>query len=168
MAGEEKSALARLRKREYARQWASRNPDKIRAARLKEKEKRRATRRAYYLANRDRILAGQKLAYANRGPVYSRHLRRAYGLSLADLERLIRGQGGACAICRVELIEPVVDHEHLSGLIRGALCLQCNSGIGFFKDDPEKMLAAIAYLANPPGPSILGPRPQQLTIESAA
>jgi len=40
----------------------------------------------------------------------------------------------------------VMDHNHKTGKFRGLLCHQCNVGIGFFKDEPKLLLAAINYL----------------------
>lgn len=39
-----------------------------------------------------------------------------------------------------------VDHCHLTGEIRGLLCLRCNKGLGYFKDNPEFLSKAIKYL----------------------
>jgi hypothetical protein len=38
------------------------------------------------------------------------------------------------------------DHDHKTGAFRGYLCLSCNVGLGHFKDDPELLKKAIAYL----------------------
>lgn len=42
--------------------------------------------------------------------------------------------------------EKHVDHCHSTGVIRGILCRSCNCGLGNFKDSPELLKAAIAYL----------------------
>jgi hypothetical protein len=59
--------------------------------------------------------------------------------------RLEQAQGGLCAICGDD--GPLeYDHNHVTGEPRGALCHGCNSGLGFFRDDPKRLRAAIRYL----------------------
>jgi hypothetical protein len=73
------------------------------------------------------------------------HLVRRYGVSAAAVEAMIVAQGGVCAICGGP--DPVhVDHDHVTGRIRGVLCFNCNGGLGQFKDDISSLRVAIAYL----------------------
>jgi hypothetical protein len=73
------------------------------------------------------------------------HLKHTYGISVADFDRMVAEQGGLCACCRER--EPQhVDHDHLSGDIRGVVCFRCNSGIGQFSDRADLMRNAIVYL----------------------
>jgi len=39
-----------------------------------------------------------------------------------------------------------VDHEHVSGAVRGLLCDQCNVAIGMMGEDPGRLELAAAYL----------------------
>jgi hypothetical protein len=81
-----------------------------------------------------------------------RDLRRHYGIGLVDLERMIRAQGGRCAICEDEFESDKlthVDHCHFRGNIRGILCSSCNLMLGHAKDDQRRLLAAVQYLELP-------------------
>ena len=90
-----------------------------------------------------------------RKPVLVRHenwawmLRREYGMSVADYEALLSVQGGRCAICNCPPranCKLNVDHDHQTGKVRGLLCGHCNSGVGYFRDNPELLNASIQYL----------------------
>jgi hypothetical protein len=72
--------------------------------------------------------------------------RRTYGLSPADFDAILHRQNGLCAICRLVMDRPSIDHDHSTGVVRGVLCQYCNVGLGNFRDDPQRLLAAIAYL----------------------
>ena len=51
-----------------------------------------------------------------------------------------------CAICGRKDRQPVIDHSHVTNKVRGILCTQCNSGLGFLSDDPEVLEKAADYL----------------------
>lgn len=69
-----------------------------------------------------------------------------YGLTDEDYLAMLAGSGGACQICRQPMDPPHVDHCHATGVVRGLLCRSCNLGIGFLKDDPAVLTAALNYL----------------------
>ena len=50
-----------------------------------------------------------------------------------------------CVICGVE-DALVVDHDHITGKVRGMLCNHCNRGLGHFRDDPMLLEFAAQYL----------------------
>jgi hypothetical protein len=63
--------------------------------------------------------------------------------------KLFEEQNGCCAICKEPESrdrELALDHCHDTGEIRGLLCSACNTGIGLFKDSPERLVAASEYL----------------------
>ena len=76
-----------------------------------------------------------------------------YGITPDRYEALLSEQDGRCAICgtdRPSLNRETmffVDHDHQTGAVRGLLCTNCNTGLGKFGDDPDRIRAAIAYLA---------------------
>ena len=81
--------------------------------------------------------------------VFASALKHKYGLSLETYEGLLAAQNNGCAICG----EPCgvrgklsVDHDHQTGKVRGLLCHECNVGLGAFRDNPQRLLAAAEYL----------------------
>lgn len=76
-------------------------------------------------------------------------LRRKYGMTEDDYLALYETQGGVCAICKQPPVGNKglgVDHDHNTGVVRGLLCMGCNTGIGNLRESPQIMLAAIDYL----------------------
>lgn len=58
---------------------------------------------------------------------------------------------GLCDICGGPPITNKalsIDHDHKTGTFRGLLCSPCNLGLGLFKDSPDRLTAAVAYLLN--------------------
>lgn len=77
--------------------------------------------------------------------------RRAkrYGLTIEELDNLLKEAGGVCKICPREPIKwLVIDHDHVTGVVRGVLCERCNQGLGLFNDNVEWLQNAIKYLNN--------------------
>jgi phage/plasmid primase-like uncharacterized protein len=50
-----------------------------------------------------------------------------------------------CVICGAREAL-VVDHDHVTGKVRGMLCNHCNRGLGHFRDDPQLLEFAAQYL----------------------
>ncbi|GAA2378631.1 endonuclease VII domain-containing protein [Streptomyces viridochromogenes] len=73
------------------------------------------------------------------------HLKRRYGLTSVERDALVVSQGGVCCICLAALPEHV-DHCHETGRVRGVLCFSCNAALGQFKDRPDVMRRAAAYV----------------------
>jgi hypothetical protein len=91
----------------------------------------------------------KKQTKAKKGQMYRKSImKKKYGLTETDYLKLISDQGGKCAICPTILSETriCVDHCHTTGKIRGLLCMNCNTGLGHFKDNTELLNSAIQYL----------------------
>jgi hypothetical protein len=71
---------------------------------------------------------------------------KGYGITLDQFEQMFALQGSACAVCRKTGVTLCVDHCHRTGEIRGLLCRRCNIALGYCDDDPDILLAAVAYL----------------------
>lgn len=69
-----------------------------------------------------------------------------YGLTLEQVETKLYQQSYICAVCNDTLTEYAVDHCHSTGRVRDLLCSSCNKGLGFFRDDPVRLMSAIKYL----------------------
>lgn len=70
---------------------------------------------------------------------------RKYGIGSEDLKLLREQQRGLCAICE-QTGELVIDHDHVTGKVRGLLCHACNKGLGMFADTPDCLVSAATYL----------------------
>ena len=81
---------------------------------------------------------------------FAKALKGKYNMTINDYDQLLFNQGGFCAICKGletgHLGRFVVDHDHMTGKVRGLLCWSCNVGIGHLKDNPEILISAAYYL----------------------
>lgn len=73
------------------------------------------------------------------------YFKRKYGITISERDELIASQAGVCPICLAASAEHV-DHCHETGRVRGVLCFSCNAALGQFKDRPDAMRRAAAYL----------------------
>lgn len=135
----ERSGRARCRQcvLDYAREYRDR-PGR--------REKRRSEEHARrnHPDHKDRILSLRR--------------RNLYGLDGIKFTELLECQNHRCLICDKELDGtnelPAVDHDHscCSGqktcgkCIRGILCRSCNSGLGYFHDNPDLLIGAAMYV----------------------
>ena len=91
-------------------------------------------------------------AMRSKQPYRRYRYKTLYGLDLDALADLLTSQENRCAICR-EPFDPTnkakkmaIDHNHETGAVRGALCRNCNVGLGQFGDDPHMLENAVKYL----------------------
>lgn len=111
------------------------------AWRLRNKEKVNETRRAWQKKNCKRLSA-EALKFKRK---------KKYGISHDEFVTLVAQQAGQCAICHEDLQLDKsrganVDHDHVTGNVRGVLCSRCNTGLGLFKDDMTRLFSAVDYL----------------------
>lgn len=129
-----KSERGRAKKREYERQRFAFDEEY--------REKKRSTWRKY---NKSKTPEWRR----------ERKLWEYYRITVDEYNAMLEKQGGVCAICGQEetMRGPTgrtrylsVDHDHETGEVRALLCTACNTGIGYFNEDVDRMFSAIKYL----------------------
>lgn len=107
-------------------------------SRAKRREAQREAARKHYLKD--------PAAYKRRAR--ERKLRLNYGLTPEAVEALRQAQNNRCRICgdSFENVKMHVDHDHITGRVRGLLCQPCNHGLGMFRDSVERLASAMSYL----------------------
>ncbi|MCX5537705.1 endonuclease VII domain-containing protein [Streptomyces sp. NBC_00006] len=86
---------------------------------------RAATRKAWRENNRVRQAAHRRRFQLAR-----------YGLTEDEYGAMLEEQGGVCAMCRETCStgrQLAVDHDHVTGVVRGLLCQKCNRGLGAYE-----------------------------------
>lgn len=130
------------------------NPEKIKSYYknfyIKNKEKINLATKTYSRANPEKIKALYKAYYGTYPEkTFANKLKNRYSLTLKDYYALLEHQNGVCAICGEICITQErlsVDHDHLTGKVRGLLCRRCNLGLGHFQDSFEIISRAAEYL----------------------
>lgn len=121
--------MADLTNAQRSKDWRKKNPEKSRESDRKSKSKH-YEKHLRRLRNYD--------------------LRRRYGITLEDYERMVKEQNNSCAICGAEGGEGrkrlIVDHHHVTGKIRQLLCQPCNAVLGMCFENTSTLQSAIQYL----------------------
>jgi len=90
-----------------------------------------------------------KKTKAQKTKALNSHLVRTYKITLKERGIILANQKYLCPICKKSIYNQkriCVDHDHLTGKIRGVLCDNCNLGLGIFKDSKDLLTNAIQYL----------------------
>lgn len=95
-------------------------------------------------AFKDRLKASGKYAEYRR----REHLKKKYKITLAFFDEMIANHNNQCAICNgsFQNLKLNIDHNHITGVVRGLLCNLCNTMIGMGREDQRILLGAINYL----------------------
>jgi len=77
-------------------------------------------------------------------------LKKRYGITLDEYLDKVLEQENRCAICDLKgedfSRDLAVDHNHITGKVRGLLCTNCNTAIGKLNDDSILIQKALDYL----------------------
>ena len=134
-----------------------RDPEKVREYNRQYREKHAARLKAvgsvYRAANREKLREWHREnRRQNREALNMKKRLEPYDLTQEQLDALMEAQAGLCAICarppegRGPNAVLHIDHCHATGEVRGLLCAACNRGLGFFRDDPQRLTAAARYV----------------------
>ncbi len=85
------------------------------------------------------------------------YLKVRFNLSIDDFNKLLSSQKRKCKICKIKFkfswdskarvrMDCFVDHDHKTNKVRGILCMNCNTGLGHFKDNKNLLQETIKYL----------------------
>jgi hypothetical protein len=80
-------------------------------------------------------------------------IKTSYGLSPDDFDALLLLQNGGCAICGAKYGRKIkdrlaVDHDHITGKVRGLLCAKCNRTLGMLTETPQTLRRMAEYIEN--------------------
>lgn len=127
-------------RREYHRQRQAR-------LRKEDPERVKAAKRRWEKKNPEKVAASRRRY----------EIKRKYGITWDQYVQLLEAQSHACAIClRPEgaahpvtgnVMSLAVDHDHVTGEVRGLLCRLCNVGISQLGESPETLRRAADYLS---------------------
>lgn len=136
-----------------------------RAEALLEYTEKRARRREQGLCHRCGVVPPESGSTLCKGCRYARRSwsLRKYGLTREEFEGLLLSQGHRCANPGCRTPDPGdngdwhVDHDHVTGEVRGILCHHCNTAIGLLEDSQERAAGLAKYLAKRAQLRLVGP-----------
>jgi hypothetical protein len=129
-------------KKEYDKQY-----------RVEHKQEINKKNKRYRIKHRKELNKKNRQYHANHiEEIKNSRKQHLYNITQEQYNELFYKQNGNCAICgknQSELKKVLsVDHNHITGKVRGLLCSKCNFGIGNLNDDINMLTQAIIYLKN--------------------
>jgi len=122
-----------------SRQWQIEHPERAKKTGAKWRDANREKSRDY----------ARRWSHANRVQKHFSHVKRAFDITENQYNAMLEKQNGLCAICRgadKNGRRLAVDHDHISGEVRGLLCIKCNVVVGFLNDSPIRIRQLMDYL----------------------
>ena len=73
-----------------------------------------------------------------------------YGITVGEYDALLENQGGKCALCERDTHDVLgrrlaVDHNHKTGVVRGLLCMNCNTKVAGL-EDADQLARTFTYM----------------------
>lgn len=138
------------KRKQYEKDYHEKNKERDKKYRIAH----RAEKKKYNDEHREHLDKCQKINRTNNIEKYrikekNYNLKKNYGINIDQYNEMLKKQKNKCAICHNEF-KPMknthVDHNHITGKVRGLLCTKCNSSIGYLNDDIKLLKEAIKYL----------------------
>lgn len=140
--------------KKYREKYPIKIKDANRISYFKKREERIKTQKVWADNNPDKVKEAKR-RHKQRNPNYSRLLTlKRHNISYQHFEKMITDSKNKCEICGSEFksIPSIhLDHCHKSGKVRGLLCSFCNTALGLIKDDVLVLNKMINYLNNKNG-----------------
>jgi hypothetical protein len=146
----------------YLKNYRKFNADKMKQQ-MKDRYKRKREeilreKKEYHKNHRSEILIKMKDRREKNIDKYKMSQRNStykklYGITADEFDAKIKAQSNLCPIGLHHFdppgqsqFAPCMDHDHVTGELRGVICRHHNRAIGFFKDNTAELQSAIAYL----------------------
>lgn len=119
--------------------------------RFRKTQHRKEYLKNYHKSHREKLINYYKQYRINhKKETTDWHLLKTYGLTYKEKELMIANQNYKCLSCGSDLkkISPKnihIDHDHISGKIRGILCNTCNMCLGLLEENPDKIKLLMEY-----------------------
>ena len=133
----EKKEESKKKRKEWLKNWKLENREKLlqqsKASYKRNKQHRQEYSKEFYWKNKQKTLDRIRL--------------KKYGISGDEFRTIVEKQGIKCPICNKTIKKNLsVDHNHVTGEIRGIICNNCNLAIGNAEDSPSRLRAMADYL----------------------
>ena len=129
--------VSKEKRKEYRKVWTEKN-----RARILE------VGRLWKQKNRKKVAIQARLRYQNHSQKELDRIRlNKYGITGEEFREILKKQGFKCPVCYRNITKnPSVDHDHITGKIRGLICNNCNLAMGNAEDSPVRLRAMADYL----------------------